>query len=339
MGHHTLTNGALRVGTRVVLPVLRWCGLVTADLALVAGLVVLVSVQLGWLHGAIDVVAQFGLQGALALALALGLTWRLARWWRATLAGTALLLSLPPLGLPALPWAAPWGHATAEDAPVLTVLVANLNQHAGVPPKGSFDAWLNATGADVVLFNEATAATRARFETHPGAFDYVDHCGQGLFCETMVLSRWPSSPIAYRFDPQNGGKVQLTAVTFEDTRFTFGVTHVLRPIPPGSPTQNLRQSEFIAEAVAGHERMVLTGDFNAVPWGRVMAMFGERAGLSGPILWQGTWPSWLPIPLRLHIDHVLVGCGVEVLSARTIRVPRSDHMAVLARLRASDAAC
>jgi endonuclease/exonuclease/phosphatase (EEP) superfamily protein YafD len=244
----------------------------------------------------------------------------------------ALCIGAPP---------GPWQPSRAGDgAEVLRVLVVNLHAPSSIPDLDELDGWLAASGADVALLNEARGYVHERLAAAGTRFPYSAYCAGQLHCETLVLSRRPLHDVAYHVSGRYGGKVLFAGIDVGGARLNLGLTHVMRPIPHGSPYRNFQQSRYIAGMAQTRERVVLVGDFNAVPWGRVMRMFRETAGLRGPTLWQGTWPKWLPVPFRLHIDHVLVGCGVELRAIETLRFPRSDHLGVLASLApAADASC
>ena len=49
--------------------------------------------------------------------------------------------------------------------------------------------------------------------------------------------------------------------------------------------------------------------------------------------WLPTWPSDRWYPPLLAIDHVLVGPGIVPVSADTFRVPATDHLGLVTRLR------
>ncbi|MFW5832763.1 MAG: endonuclease/exonuclease/phosphatase family protein [Pseudomonadota bacterium] len=291
------------------------------------------SVPLGRLWGPADVLAQFLLQAALLLTLVLAAALLGRRRTPAALAAAALLAALvwigPPHGLRE-------ASHTAGEGDVLRVLVANLHGSTGIPPIADLHAWLEASDADVVLLNEAAESVHRGLAAIATTFPHSAYCTGQLHCETLILSRRPLHAVAYHVSGRYGGKVMFAGVDVAGKRLNLALTHVMRPVPHGSPYRNFEQSRFVADMTTTRRRVVLAGDFNAVPWGRVLTMFERHAGLRGATLWQGTWPTWLPSPLRIHIDHVLVGCGVELRALRPLRFPRSDHLAVLASVAPSD---
>lgn len=101
----------------------------------------------------------------------------------------------------------------------------------------------------------------------------------------------------------------------------------------------LRDADFaaITKEFSAHKNtpLVITGDFNATPW--CPALKKLKSGLSltdarrGYGL-NGTWPLWLPAPLRLPIDHVLVSGKISVQDYRIAQSVGSDHLPTVAVL-------
>lgn len=80
---------------------------------------------------------------------------------------------------------------------------------------------------------------------------------------------------------------------------------------------------------------VVMGDCNATPWNHafvaMLATTGLRQASDG-----GHWPTWsstLPWPLRVPIDHVLVGDGLGVAAFGVGEDFGSDHLPVAATVR------
>lgn len=82
--------------------------------------------------------------------------------------------------------------------------------------------------------------------------------------------------------------------------------------------------------------VVLAGDLNSLPGGRVHSAFADRlrdaqASAGRP---RATFPSRFP---AVRIDHLFVGAGIEVISAGVVRTAlsriASDHMPLVAELK------
>ena len=109
------------------------------------------------------------------------------------------------------------------------------------------------------------------------------------------------------------------------------------PPLPGGPTQRwARDFDLLPRPASGGPLRILAGDFNAtLDHHRLRSLLGtgyrDAADLVGAGL-TPTWPRGHPLP-PVTIDHVLVDDGIEVRSVDVFDVPRSDHRAVVARLR------
>jgi endonuclease/exonuclease/phosphatase (EEP) superfamily protein YafD len=89
--------------------------------------------------------------------------------------------------------------------------------------------------------------------------------------------------------------------------------------------------------VDGHAReVVVMGDLNSNldhPSFRKLTNAGYRdAGLGISHTDAASFPSWLAWP-RLELDHILVTDGIATSDVRTLMIPGSDHLALLARLK------
>jgi endonuclease/exonuclease/phosphatase family metal-dependent hydrolase len=88
-----------------------------------------------------------------------------------------------------------------------------------------------------------------------------------------------------------------------------------------------------------HPPALLCGDFNALPWSRVVRRFKEtlvdvQAAVSAGRL-HGTWPGSFPV---LRLDYIFATPEITVKRAQVLNTPltkvASDHLPLLARLGA-----
>ncbi|MET8522444.1 endonuclease/exonuclease/phosphatase family protein [Nocardioides sp. NPDC004968] len=115
---------------------------------------------------------------------------------------------------------------------------------------------------------------------------------------------------------------------------------VAHPAPPTLATWPAEQELMIEEAAAEKPDLVL-GDLNAsLDHHTVRRLLGDadlqdaaRASNAG---WQPTWPTegfaGVPLPPSTAIDHVLIGDDLVALATKTVEVPGSDHLALVAYL-------
>jgi endonuclease/exonuclease/phosphatase (EEP) superfamily protein YafD len=78
--------------------------------------------------------------------------------------------------------------------------------------------------------------------------------------------------------------------------------------------------------------LILMGDLNGAPWGRVQRAFRAKTVLDNHAGWDFTWPSPLPWPLRLPLDHVLARGHLVVTEFDAGPEIDSDHFPVIAEI-------
>jgi len=86
-----------------------------------------------------------------------------------------------------------------------------------------------------------------------------------------------------------------------------------------------RQLSFIGELVAQHPNLVLMGDFNCNCESRELQELMLDTGLRGPSCEMKTFPSWRPMR---NLDHILVTPNLNIVTARVLNYPMSDHLPV-----------
>src|SRR5690349_17580506 len=114
----------------------------------------------------------------------------------------------------------------------------------------------------------------------------------------------------------------------------------VHPAPPVNAIAAPRWQDALAALPGSDDRgdvRILAGDFNAtldhVELRRLLARgYTDAADAVGKgFVW--TWPALPRRALPITIDHVLVDKRVEVERVEVVRVPRSDHRAIIATLR------
>lgn len=117
---------------------------------------------------------------------------------------------------------------------------------------------------------------------------------------------------------------------------------ILASVHPRTPLHGLalRDADLAAmaerfTAASDGTPLVITGDFNATPFCPALKKLKQQLSLSDAREGRGlqqTWPVWLPAPLRIPIDHVLVSKGISVLEYRLGPAVGSDHLPTIAVL-------
>jgi endonuclease/exonuclease/phosphatase (EEP) superfamily protein YafD len=83
-------------------------------------------------------------------------------------------------------------------------------------------------------------------------------------------------------------------------------------------------------------RKLLIGDLNTTPYSPYFKDLEKVSGLRNAMRgsnFYGTWPNFLPPPLRIPIDHLLVSDKIEVLERQVCPDWGSDHLPVISKIR------
>ncbi len=293
------------------------------------------------------VLEQFALQlGIVALLTAL-LALALRRWARLLLlAALTATLSWPVLG-PLL------GAPPVVTEPArLKILSANL-WHSAAGHQQTIEALL-ASDADIIGLVEATPAWRPALQPLYAKYPYrIDCFDLDPECQTMLLSRLPiEKPIAGRVWKATpivaGGEIR-----WNGRPVTVLATHWFRPLVRSDQSpwgdDDPARAAYLAEGLpvsrqAGQaglfakylnrqpRDLIIMGDLNSAPWSRVQSAFRAKTGLDNQAGWASSWPSFMPWPLRLPIDHVLARGHLVVTRFEAGPRTDSDHFPVIAEI-------
>ncbi len=186
--------------------------------------------------------------------------------------------------------------------------------------------------ADIVLLVEANENQLKTLNLqaaggYPEAFTVSrdDGFSIGLF------SKWPMTDAsAMNFDkvvPSIYSKIQLGNQTLN-----FIGSH---PLPPVGRDQAKRRNDQIKEMSNFVSRLdgsvLLAGDLNISSWSPFFSSFTDASLIDSRRKrgMHGSWPSFLPPPLRIAIDHVLHSSSIEVISRSLGPALGSDHLPVI----------
>jgi len=317
---------------------------VLAGVLSIAGLVWAASVPMaGWCWGC-DLAANFVAWSVVfpVVAAVCAVLWgsRRAR----LLVAVAAVAQLGAVGWWMQAGRAAWDDGLGErGGSVLGVLQCNA-QTGGATPDEVL-ALLRQRGAGVVALTEASGDVLDRLRIDPEMllrYPYRDVPPWRLTNTRLILSAWPLEPLLVRADLPAGDPrraLRLVRVLHEDGPFVVLVLHPQSPRTPARWRQGNELLEVAIETVrerAPGEPLIVLADLNSTPTGgrsrRLVSGLGVRR--SKPVLvFDGTYPAWLPWPLRAAIDDVWVSDEWRVAAWRTLEVPGSDHRAVEVELR------
>ncbi|MDU0968946.1 MAG: endonuclease/exonuclease/phosphatase family protein [Actinomycetaceae bacterium] len=125
------------------------------------------------------------------------------------------------------------------------------------------------------------------------------------------------------------GTLMLTP-TADDSRLPDIIgLHTAPPLPGLMPAWrgDLSTIRTYLEGRRG-DSLVVAGDFNAQRYhGDFSRLRGFHDSVPGAI--GGTWPNSAPMPLRAHIDHILVSANNTVVTSAYVDTQASDHSAIV----------
>lgn len=269
-----------------------------------------------------------------AFLMALSLALRVHKLVFAGQAGAILICTIT-----LLPYLIPADTATPRKN-TFKILQANtlyLNKN----PQ-ALERLIAAEKPDIIALSEVNSAFAQMLAGLQDEYPYQrlepkDHDARGL----ALLSRYPAT--------------KMETISFADVNVPAHLAHIsmggaeliLASVHPRTPLHglSLRDADFAAmadrftEIAADKASFVIAGDFNATPFCPALRKLMQDLALSDARRGYGlqqTWPVWLPTPLRIPIDHVLVSGGVSVLEYRLGPSVGSDHLPTIAVLGLAD---
>jgi endonuclease/exonuclease/phosphatase (EEP) superfamily protein YafD len=179
---------------------------------------------------------------------------------------------------------------------------------------------------DIVVIADPSSPKRDRRSdldfAYPARLDSSDESGGPLILarRDLQLDLLPSLDTEFQ--------LLRARVVLGQASFDLAVVHLDRPWPFSShgPDQVAQLAAGLADET---RRLIVIGDFNRPPWMSDMKVLNASLGVFAKAA-PGTWPSWLPRPLRLPLDLVLVGNDVALSSVQLGPSLGSDHLPLIA---------
>lgn len=255
----------------------------------------------------------------------LWLTAAAAGWRRVGLLGAVGAAALIAGAAAGIRWTA---VAPAPDA-LARLDIVSFNVLLDNTAGGPIADWLIAAAPDVAVILEA-APLAPHLERLSAIFPHRIGCEVGA-CDLLVLSATPLSEAVLLQTPDGLRRLAIAQVQAGDESIWLAATHWPKDFFIGrgdSARQIIR--EIRRRMRAGPTRVVLAGDFNAMPWDPSLKFMNRRLDLRHPAVWRPTWPVaiW---PVGAQIDHVLVSPGLRVEALEAGRdIFGSNHRALTA---------
>jgi len=226
----------------------------------------------------------------------------------------------------------------AERRSDLTVMTSNLQFGRGeTTPVVRVVA---AEDVDVLVLTEVSPASLARLQD-AGLAEVLPHrrgAPARTAAGTMVFSRYPLTTLRPLTLGNGGIDVRVAA----PDPFRLLAVHASYPLEQVQPWLTDLETVRDRAAVAVEEGpTLLVGDFNAThdhtPLRAVLDVGVRDAAEEAGSGWQPTWPTkrygqdW--VPPMLTIDRVLASKEFDAVHTHTVEIPRTDHLALVAKLR------
>ncbi len=228
----------------------------------------------------------------------------------------AVLLGLAMLALSRLP-----GAPTAATGCATPLRIVQWNLRYANAGQARAAAWLRGTDADLLLLQEARGGAGGVRALLAADYPYRLACLARGGCSTVILARRRPDrlqPLA-RGDAEN--RRALSAARMDFGHAAIVSLHLSRPWPPG---HQLREIGLLEARLGDVDPrwLIIGGDFNSGP---AMAPLRRLGDLYDLALVDPGAPSWPAPNAMLRIDHLLVGSGWRVVSARRVAALGSDH--------------
>ena len=265
-------------------------------------------------------------------------------WWLAVLLAipTVFLIGwlVPPLGrlrTRQVPESGPEPAASeAAVSEAVTVRFMTLNALVGRANPAAIVSQVRELQPDMLAVQELTPGLAGRLDQAGLAellpFSCLDprpgHTGIGL---------WSSRPLNQLPAVQGARNPMPRARVDVGWPITITVVHPPAPLRGGQPRWKQDMDRLLTVLTSTTGQQIVAGDFNASrdhgAFRRLLAaQFLDCADAAQHRPWPGfTWPANRRFPPLIRLDHILVSRpGAIVHQARTVYIPGTDHLGVLA---------
>ncbi|MCE9605890.1 MAG: endonuclease/exonuclease/phosphatase family protein [Planctomycetia bacterium] len=218
--------------------------------------------------------------------------------------------------------------AMPPDTPRLLIVSINLFAHSQA--HAEVVDYVRTVKPDIVVLLELTDQWKAALAVLKPEYPESHFLSRSDAFGVGLLSKRPLDEA--RFDQAAGLPIVRARLPIGDRSLKiFGV----HPLPPAGAHNSAARNQ----ALAALNRMVwestgpiiVAGDLNTTGWSPHFTDLLARTTLRDSRLGQGlqaTWPTNVPQPLRITIDHFLVSSEVRVLGRRVGPDIGSDHLPI-----------
>lgn len=191
---------------------------------------------------------------------------------------------------------------------------------------------------DILVTLESDLWWQAQLDALLEEYPYTIKCPLDNLYGMHVYSRLEltDSQIEYLVEPQIPSIHTWIRLNSGDSFYA----HFLHPAPP-SPVENEesteRDAELLAVAKSVAERdspVIVTGDLNDVAWSETTRLFRKISGLLDPRVGRGMFNTFHAryFCIRWPLDHIFHSKHFRLTHIERLRIPGSDHFALLTSL-------
>lgn len=295
--------------------------------ALIGAFLVAAGALLGRHNALLDLFGHLVFPALVATLLVFIYTQAAQRYWTS---GVAVLATIANVAI-IWPWIRPAMPGEAKG-PRFKILL--LNVYYNNTKLDQLAEFIRRANADIVVLLEVVPRIRPQLDAVSALYPHKIESWKEKPSDALILSRFPLEDWASRL-PVASYRRSLGAarVTIEGCNLTLFATHLRLPRAIESRADQKKEVREISAAVkaVGGTRL-LVGDFNAATWSDTLSVARNETGLKSLTGSANTWPSFLPHPLGIPIDHMLASDELVFLARQVIDAPGSDHRAVVAEV-------
>lgn len=234
------------------------------------------------------------------------------------------------------------GDAPSSDRPYETVTLMQFNMHVNNPDVPSVVRFIQSqpTLPQVVVLQEVMTAALPALAVLTNDYPYQFIFPENGAFGAAIFSRLPFIHQERATFP--GGMNHFSRLTMEtpykNIPFELMEAHAVPPMQREFYQQRNDELAHLARLAASAKDtpLVLMGDFNITPYSPWFSTLEEDSGLRNGMrgsLPYGTWPRFLPMALRIPIDHLLISGKISLVRRKVGPDLGSDHLPVLTTLK------
>ena len=261
------------------------------------------------------------------------------RWWLAALLAipTAFLVrwQLPPGRRPS-PRRALASDPAAADAETVIIRFLTLNALVGRASPAAIVSQVRQLQPDVLAVQELTPELAGSL-AEAGLPELLPFSRLNPGPSSTGIGLWSRRPLS-QLPPVPGTRSTMPRAQLDvGWPITITVVHPPAPLRGGQPGWQQDMDRLLTALTGTTGQQMVAGDFNASrdhgAFRRLLAAhLIDCADAAQRRPWPGfTWPANRRFPPVMRLDHILVTrAGVMVRETRTVAIPGTDHLGVLA---------